>query len=464
MQFTTLVFAAFFLLTLTLYWALARWRSAQKILLLLASYGFYGAWSWKLLGLLIAASLFTYLAGEGLARCAAKGARRAWITFGVIALLALLGCFKYYGFFSESLNALLGAAGLAPRLPLMEIILPVGISFYTFQALAYLLDIYWKRAPKARSMLDCLLYMAYFPKLLSGPLARPRDFLKQLEAPAPALIPEVTHAGVLILSGLAKKVVLAALIDIKLVSDAFADPKLYSSPALWAALLGYAFLLYWDFSGYTDIALGASLLLGIRLPENFNHPYVAKDISDFWRRWHISLSAWLREYLYGPLGGLHIRRRWFAVVMTMVIAGLWHGAGWTYVLWGLLHGVALFCHHGLRELKLRWKGGWLGRAGTFLLICLGWLIFRCASLPEAWAYFKRLFSFSFSGQGFSALVLALLAIGVAEQLWGGRLRQWFEGQSERLPWALRPALWLACGLLILLVKPGEVAPYIYFGF
>lgn len=464
MQFTTLLFAVFFLATLTLYWALARWRTLQKVLLLAASYCFYAAWNWKLLGLLIAASLFTYGVGEGIARTSAKPARRAWATAGVVALLAMLGVFKYYEFFSESLNALLGRLNLAPRVPLLEIVLPLGISFYTFQAISYLLDIHWKRGPKAKNLLDGLLFMAFFPKLLSGPLVRSRDFLAQLEAPAPALVPEVSRAGVLILSGLVKKVVLAALIDIKLVSDAFAAPQNYTAPALWAALFGYALLLYWDFSGYTDIALGTALLLGLRLPENFNHPYIATDIGDFWRRWHISLSNWLRDYLFVPLGGLHIRRRWSAVVLTMVIAGLWHGAGWTYILWGTFHGVMLFCHHGLRELKLRWKGGWWGRLGTFVLVCFSWLIFRSESLPAAWTYFKHLFAFTAAGQGFSALVLVLLAIGLAEQVWGGRWRQLLIGASERLPWVLRPALWLACGLAILALKPGEVAPYIYFGF
>jgi D-alanyl-lipoteichoic acid acyltransferase DltB (MBOAT superfamily) len=472
-QFTTLLFAAFFLATLTVSWLLSRARAWQKAFLLLASYVFYLAGMWKqngllpalgLVAVLAASSLLGYVCGEGIARAESRTAKRAWLLIGLLGTVSALGFFKYYGFLSDALNDLLSAVRLRAELPVLELLLPVGISFYTFQGVSYLLDLYWKRGLKARSVLDYMLFVAFFPKLLSGPLCKARDFLAQIHSPAPAQVPEVTRAATLILSGLFKKVVLAALVDLKLVSDAFANPLAYSAPALWAALIGYGLLIYWDFSGYTDIAIGTGLLLGFKLPDNFNHPYIATDISDFWRRWHITLSMWLREYLFVPLGGLNITRRWSAVVLTMAIAGLWHGAGWTFILWGTYHGVLLFIHHGLRELKLRWKGGWLGRAGTCVLVLLGWVLFRAETLPLAGSYFLRLFSPAAPGKGFAVVVLPLLILGLLLQVYGGSLRVWYMRFSERLPWMLRPAFWLACGLGVLVLKPGGVPPYIYFGF
>jgi len=465
MQFTTLIFALFFVVTLTGTWLLARFRTSQKLFLLIASYCFYAAAAWKLLAVLLASSLLNYVAGELISRTSVKPQRRAWLYAAVACNLLLLGVFKYYGFFVDSIAALLEAAGLHPHLPALEILLPIGISFYTFQGLSYIVDLYRGQGVRARSMLDFLLFMAFFPKLLSGPITRAKELLPQLAGEHPRGVADLNGAATLLLSGLFKKVVLATLIDTHLVLKVFDAPENFSTPALWAGMFGYAFLLYWDFSGYTDLARGTSQLMGFSIPENFNHPYIATDIGDFWRRWHITLSNWLRDYLFVPLGGLHIRRRWSAVVLTMMLAGLWHGAGWTYVIWGTYHGVMLFMHHLFRSgIKRRWRGGWLGRAGTFLLVSLGWVMFRADDLPAAVEYYKRMFSIGASGSGFDSLVLVLILLGIVLQLSGARLRGWFIRASEFVPLTLRLVLWFAFGMLILALKPAGIAPYIYFGF
>lgn len=465
MQFTTLIFAVYFVVVLSGTWLLARQRTLQKLFLLAASYFFYAYANWMMLAVLVVSSLINYCAGELIARSIERPRRRAWLVAGVVCNLILLGVFKYYGFFVESVAVLLESIGLKPSLPALEILLPLGISFYTFQGLSYIIDLYRKQGVRASSLLDFLLFVAYFPKLLSGPICRAKELLPQLAGPHPRGIADLSSTATLILSGLFKKVVLATLIDTHLVLKVFDAPENYSAPALWMGMFGYAFLLYWDFSGYTDLARGLSQLLGFKLPENFTYPYMASDISDFWRRWHITLSNWLRDYLFIPLGGMHLTKRWSAVVLTMVLAGLWHGAGWTYVLWGTFHGLMLFFHHLFRSgIKRKWRGGWLGRIGTFVLVCFGWVLFRAEDLPAAIAYFGRMFSFSAQGTGFEGLVVALLIIGIVLHLMSGRLKRSMTSISERIPFALRPVLWFAMGMLILALKPAGIAPYIYFGF
>jgi len=479
MQFPTLEFAVFFTLCLTLTWALRSQRVLQKLVLLAASYYFYARIDLRFVTILAVSSVLNYVVGEGIARGRGPGARRAWLVIGVIVNLAMLAAFKYYAFFQDSLGDFLAYVGLPLRLPVLEILLPVGISFYTFQALSYIIDLYRGGRDRAQSWLDFLLYMAFFPKLLAGPICRARELLPQIAAPAPRSVPEVSRAATLILSGLFKKAVLATLIDTHLVAAAFDAPENYGAGALWMAMLGYSMQIYWDFSGYTDLALGLGLLLGFRLPQNFEHPYTATDISDFWRRWHITFSSWLRDYLFFPLATrwsaalrarMSLRRAalWgaqLAVLVTFVLCGLWHGAGWTFVLWGAYHGVLLFIHHGLRDgLRMRWNGGWLGRAGTFLLVSLGWVLFNSPDLASAMTYLKGMFAFGHAGNGFELLILLLIVVGVAMHIWGPRLRSLYVELSERMPWGVRPVVWFATGMVILAVKPSGIAPYIYFGF
>lgn len=476
MHFSTLAFAVFFAFTLSIHWLIRRERLAQKLFLLAASYFFYGLWNWRALLLLIGSSVFNYAVGEALNRCPAPARRRLLLAAGVAGNLGLLGWFKYYDFFRASLDDFLGLFALRSHLPVLEILLPVGISFWTFQALAYVFDRYRGRYTGPVSFLDFLLFQGFFPKLLMGPICRAEDLIPQLLGEAPARVPDFSRAATLILSGLLKKAVLATHLDTHLVSAAFLAPQNYSGPALWVAMYAYTFLIYFDFSGYTDLALGIALLLGFHLPDNFNHPYVATNIGEFWRRWHITFSNWLRDYIYFPLGGSRRGklRAYFNLFVTMIVCGLWHGAAWKYVIWGAIHGVALASHKAGCDLK-RALGGdprvpdpwWrqvLGWGYTFHVCCFARVFFRSPDLERAGVYLQRMFSPGAAGLGFEAGLLGLLAVSLLLQFIGPRLRGLYIKLGEWMPFAARPVFWFATGMLLLALKPAGIAPYIYFGF
>ncbi|MBN2083261.1 MBOAT family protein [bacterium] len=479
MQFPTLGFAIFFTLVLSLAWLARGHRIWRNLILLAASYWFYAALDWRFVVILIASSLTFYGAGELIARASSASRARGWLAAGIAFNLLLLAVFKYYNFFIDSLAGLAEMLGLSQHLLVLEILFPVGISFYVFQGISYLLDLSGQRGVRAGSLLDFLLYMTLFPQLLAGPICRSRELLPQIMVDPPRACPDVTRAAVLILSGLLKKAVLAHYIDVHLVGNIFSGPENFTAPALWVGMLGYTLLIYWDFSGYTDLARGLGLLLGFEIPENFDHPYVATDISDFWRRWHMTLSFWLRDYLFLPWANRWAKgfRRFLgrsqsalwgsqlSLLATFVICGLWHGAAWTFVLWGLYHGVLLFIHHGLRNgVKLRWKGGWWGRLGTLVLVAFGWVLFNAGGFDNCWIYLTRMFSFQATGDGFELLVLPVIVLGFAIHVYGPGLRRLYTTLSERLPWGWRPVLWFASGMVLLALKPSGIAPYIYFGF
>lgn len=476
MQFPTLIFAVFFTCVLTLSWWTRRYRPLQKLTLTLASFVFYGAFNWKLAALLLLSTLINYAAGAGIAAAPARRGKRLWLGLSLLLNLGLLAVFKYFNFFSESLEAFTELLGLQAHIVVLELLLPAGISFYTFQGLAYCIDLYRGVGLQARSLLDFALFHSFFPKLMSGPIVRSRDFLPQLEGAAPGAVPDLSRAASLILSGLVKKAVLATLIDTHLVNAAFGAPEHYSSPALWVAMFAYSLQIYWDFSGYTDLALGLALLLGFHLPENFNHPYVATNIGDYWKRWHITFSQWLRDYIYLPLGGSRRPplRRYFNLFLTMLVCGIWHGAHWKYVLWGVVHGLALVGFKIGRDLKQarggdmqaldpRWRLvlGWLW---TFFICSFSRVFFNSASFASAWLFLSRMFNPGSRGAGFELLILALVALGLALQFYGAQVRGWFIAASERLPFAMRPVAWFAAGVIIMALKPAGIAPYIYFGF
>jgi alginate O-acetyltransferase complex protein AlgI len=462
-QFPTLIFAVFFSATLTAYWLARPSRLAQKLVLLTASLFFYGLLGWKILAVLLAAAGANYLLGNAISLGRGSRRRRLMVA-GILLNVGLLGFFKYYNFLADQISSLLGVIGFGASIPLIEIIAPIGISFYTFQHISYLVDLSRDKGVRAQSLLDYLVYTAFFPKVLAGPICRGRELLPQLHGPCPEGIPKLSIAVSLVLSGLMKKAVLGTFLDTHMVGKVFDSPENFTAGALWLGMLGYSMLLYWDFSGYTDLARGVALMLGFELPENFNHPYISTDISDFWRRWHMSLSFWLRDYLFMPLGGMSIKGRWSALVLSMTIAGLWHGASWTFVIWGFYHGVMLLCHHGLRHFKRKWNGGWPGRVGTFLLVSLGWVLFRASDFELASNYYRRMVDFTAPGQGVELIAVSVIAIGLLLQVLGPGLRGRYISWSERLPWALRPVMWFGTGMLILALKPSGIAPYIYFGF
>jgi len=390
--FNTTRFALFFSLVFVAYWLLGRRERAQNVLLVLVSNYFYACWDYRFLPLLWFSMLVDYFVGLGLDASEDPRRRKRLITLSVTVQLGILGLFKYLNFFVDSGAALLARLGFHVAPKALGIVLPVGISFYTFQTMSYTIDVYRRVIRAERSLLSFATFVSLFPQLVAGPIERARRILPQINAPR-VLSPEAIYAGCeLILFGLYKKVFVADNLA-PLVDDSFARTGSLTRAEAWLALYAFAFQIYTDFSGYTDIARGTARLLGFDFALNFRRPYFAKSPSEFWQRWHISLSSWLRDYLYIPLGG---NRRGTArtlrnLFLTMLLGGLWHGASWTFVLWGAYHGLLLIAHRLLEPLLARVRprraaarGAWsvLSCAVLFHLVVLGWLPFRARSLAE----------------------------------------------------------------------------------
>ena len=389
MVFNSLQFVVFFAVVYAGYRALG--HRAQNWWLLAASYVFYAAWDWRFSGLLAASTLVSYAAGLALDRPAvradARTARRV-LAAAIAFNLIVLGFFKYAGFFVDSASAVLSSIGFDTGRPALAIILPLGISFYTFMAMAYVVDVYRGELPPVRSLVDYALFVAYFPHLVAGPILRAPALMPQFQAPRTVRPADLATGGWLIASGLFKKIVVAD--NLSAVVDAVFAPAFPAAGGdVLIATYAFALQIYGDFAGYSDMARGISQLFGIELNVNFRFPYTVTNPREFWRHWHISLSTWLRDYLYKPLGGSR-RGAWATnrnLLITMVLGGLWHGAAWSFVLWGLYQGVWLVAHRGYEA----WRGAAarpsrLARAGAWLitlhLICYGWLLFRARSFEQ----------------------------------------------------------------------------------
>ena len=357
MLFPTIEFAAFLLVVLVASWLLMPNPRLWKPFIIVVSLAFYG-WTdarWALL--LVASIVITVVAAALVARTADPGRRKAWLVTLIVVDLGLLGVFKYYGFFVDSAASVLDRIGLGMPLPLLSIALPIGISFFTFQSISYVVDVYRGDYPLARAV-DVAVYLSFFPHVVAGPIVRAREFIPQLASPRdPRRIP-ATAAFFLIAGGLVKKVVIADYLAVSIVDPVFGSPAAASSTDTLVAILGYAAQIYCDFSGYTDIAIGVAMLLGFRFPQNFNGPYRATDLQEFWRRWHMTLSRWLRDYLYIPLGGSRrgTGRTYVNLMITMLLGGLWHGASWTFVVWGAIHGTGLVVQRAFESWQARRSG------------------------------------------------------------------------------------------------------------
>lgn len=373
---------AFLPVVLALYYTLG--KRARVAMLTMASYLFYGWWDYRFCSLMLISTVIDYIAGARIAKCEARRQKRIWVSVSVCSNLALLGFFKYFDLLAGTLNH--GLASFFPeigwRAPILHVVLPVGISFYTFQSMSYSIDLYRGDAKPARSFLDFACYVALFPQLIAGPIIRYRSLADQLVERAHTIGKGALGIAFFI-CGLAKKVVLADSVALltPLAFDRAAAPDLVHA---WLGALGYTMQIYFDFSGYSDMAVGLGLMLGFTFPQNFHSPYKAASITDFWRRWHISLSTWLRDYLYIPLGGNRIgpARTYVNLIVVMLLGGLWHGANWTFVLWGAYHGVLLALERALGIGDAR-RGFVLRRAATFLLVVIGWVIFRASDPSEA---------------------------------------------------------------------------------
>jgi len=388
--FNSLDFVVFLLVVLTAHFLVLprSWWRTQKAVLLVASYGFYASWNPPFVLLLLVSSLVDYAVGLGFERAERPVARRALLGISLATNLGILGFFKYGRFFAESIDALLGTS-LAGSPVLKDLVLPVGISFYTFQTLSYSIDVYRRQLATSRSFIDFMLYVSFFPQLVAGPIVRAADFLPQLRRRPQPTGSDVEDAFSRMGMGYLKKVVFADGLGIY-VDQVFADPSQVGAGGAALAVYAYAFQIYFDFSGYSDIAIGVAQLFGFRLPENFRRPYWAASPREFWQRWHISLSTWLRDYLYISLGGnRHGRVRTYVNLMaTMLLGGLWHGAAWTFVAWGAWHGALLSIDRLLRDRNVLLDGRaarWAGRILTFHLVCAGWILFRSQSLTEVGA-------------------------------------------------------------------------------
>ncbi len=406
MLFNSFAFAAFLPVAFSLYWLLQGRVRAQNGFLLVASYVFYGWWDWRFLILIAFSSLVDYSVGRGLATVTGVWGRRLLLSTSLTANLGLLGFFKYFNFFAESFADLLSSIGIQASWVTLEIILPVGISFYTFQTLSYTLDVYHGKIEATKHPVAFFAYVSFFPQLVAGPIERARNLLPQFLEPR-AFSQELAVDGLRqVLWGLFKKMVVADTCGV-VVDDIFINYGEYSSVSLFLGGFFFAVQIYGDFSGYSDVAIGTARLFGFRIMRNFAFPYFSRDIAEFWRRWHISLSSWFRDYLYIPLGGSRAGK-WRSlrnIVVIFVVSGFWHGANWTFIAWGALNAayfIPLFLWGGHRShLDIVARGRWFPTvretaqmAVTFCVTVLAWIFFRAQSVPEAVDYIRAMLTSS----------------------------------------------------------------------
>ena len=381
MSFISVAFLVFLPLVFLIYWALQRHLRCQNIALLTASYVFYAWWDWRFLFLILITSTSSFVSGLIMP----KTIHKRWVLTACVLLnLGILGVFKYYGFFIDNLQAMLAPLGVALDVPTLHLILPVGISFYTFQSLSYAIDVYRGTLTPTRRIVDFFAYIAFFPQLVAGPIERATNLLPQISSPRTFRYDEAVEGLRRILWGFFKKMVVADNCALA-VNTIWADYAGADAMTLVAGMLLFTFQIYGDFSGYSDIAIGTARLFGIRLMENFRLPYFSATMPEFWRRWHISLMTWFRDYLYIPLGGSRegTLRTIRNILIVFLLSGLWHGANWTFVVWGLYNACLLLLWRvvRLRSILL-----------TFLLAAVGWVVFRSASMTEAVDYFSTLVS------------------------------------------------------------------------
>ncbi len=469
MLFPTTVFAVFFICVFAFSWFLAEYRTCRKLFLLAASYLFYGWWDWRFLFLIAACTLVNHGAVLAMQRWGVhRWQRRSFLIAALAFDLGVLGFFKYYSFFVLSAYSALHQVGLPCALPLLDVILPVGISFFTFQAMSYTIDVYRRELSVADGLLDFATYLAFFPQLVAGPIVRASVLLPQIaESPDRRQI-DAGRASVLILSGLFKKVVVANALAQCLVDRVFANPTAYSGPDVLLGVYGYAVQIYCDFSAYSDIAIGVALLLGFRFPVNFNAPYFTTSFRGFWRRWHISLSTWLRDYLFIPMGGSRGGKfkTYRNLAITFLLGGLWHGAQWRFVAWGGLHGLYLIVERVLeRSGRLPSRVERLFRGAlVFHLVCLAWVFFRAETFEDGWMLLKQLGNWSSASSLWTLSTMSMVGLGFASQaLDGVRMSPVWDWLNRR-SFLLHGAIVAIILTIILGLGPKGVAPFIYFQF
>lgn len=479
MVFPTVQFGLFFLIVLGCAWPLCHHREWHKLFLLAASYFFYGFWNVNYVPLLFGISLFAALVAQRIQNADSPKVRKFWLVLGVVGCLATLVYYKYVSFllvsFLDIWALVASRAGLTPSPPVSieAAFLPLGVSFFVFHAISLLADVYRDKLKQTVRIHDVLLYVSFFPQLIAGPILRASQFMPQLLRERNPKAIRVNRALILIVLGLFKKVVIANTLGTQVADPVFNTPELYSGADMLLATYAYAVQIYCDFSGYTDIAIGCALLLGYRFPRNFHAPYTSASPQEFWRRWHISLSTWLRNYLYFPLGGSRTKpwRTNLNLMITMLLGGLWHGAAWTFVVWGALHGSYLVIHRlwarnkqpALVKFRQSTFWRWTSRFLLFHAVCFSWIFFRSTDFEVAFSALGR-FTVGGAATLASASAFALLALGLAGQYVPGKWLNKLELGLCRCPTVLRGAALALAIFVIDLLGPTGVAPFIYFQF
>lgn len=468
MSFDSLAFAVFFFCSFFIYWRL-RSEEGKRLFLTLASIFFYGFWDVRYVALMVFVMAVAYAAGRLIDAASTDGRRKTWLVVAVALHLSVLLFFKYFDFFADSSAQLSLALGLGVSFPRLELMLPIGISFYTFHAISYTVDVYRRQVVAERDPVRIALYISFFPQLIAGPIVRSTFFLPQMRIPKVRDADQLAAGLKSFALGFVFKTVLAD--NLATIADpVFADPGAWSTQALWIGALAYYGQIYFDFAGYSLMAIGAAAWFGYTLPDNFLWPCTASSVTEFWRRWHVSLSSWLRDYLYIPLGGSRRGRliMYASLWATMLLGGLWHGASWNFVIWGALHGFALSVHKIWRDLKGRpaddrfHVAGWLL---TQLWVLFAWVFFRCREFDTALDFLAGMFGLRESPgvpQQLPAYLIAVIAIALLVDALTGRWRAALPG--IRVSSASHAAVIGCAFALALWLIPLTAVPFIYFQF
>jgi alginate O-acetyltransferase complex protein AlgI len=469
--FNSLTFVAFFAIVLLLH-ALPFGWTTKKVNLLVASYLFYAAWNPPFVILLWISTIVDWYAAQKLVHAEKQAARRAWMLLSVVANLGMLGYFKYGHFLLDNFSALMTGLGMHYVPPSWDIVLPVGISFYTFATMSYTLDVYLHRAKPATNFLDYALFVTFFPHLVAGPIMRPTELVPQFAEPRRASGDQLRFGLVLMTLGLFQKIVLADSFLAKAAETVYDGDKLPGALDAWFGTLAFSGQIFCDFAGYSTTAIGAAMCLGFAMPDNFRFPYAAIGFSDFWRRWHITLSSWLRDYLYIPLGGNRHgeARTYFALMGTMLLGGLWHGANWTFVVWGGLHGIYLSAERMLRSRFSGYRPGPIALFAlgmlTYALVNITWVFFRAHTFGKAWVVLRGMFG----GNGAAEPILTTANLAMTGVIVGGLVTaHWLmrertlESMLERAP---SVSLSAALGVMAftIVIAQGAGSAFIYFQF
>ncbi len=487
MTFASLTFLLFFPVIFAIHWSVRR-RTWQNLVLIIASYVFYGWWDYRFCALMLVSSLVDYGIGLALGRTDNLLHRRGWLWLSIICNLGLLGFFKYFNFFADNFQQMANAIGWQLNTGTLEIILPVGISFYTFQTLSYTIDVYRRRMSPTRNLIDYLAFVSFFPQLVAGPIERATHLLPQFARDRRFNEEWARDAFCQILWGFVKKLVLADRLA-AIVDGIYASPGTAEGPALALATVCFAFQIYCDFSAYSDIAIGTAKLFGIDLIRNFAYPYFSQSMSEFWRRWHISLSTWFRDYVYLPLGGSRTTafRSAINVLITFVVSGLWHGAAWRFLLWGGLNGGAVVAEKGLgpsNSLQSDTPGGdssipsvktLMRMLWTFTLVCICWVFFRAATIHDGCIVLRNIARDLLTVSAYESLLLEIRTDTFLSTtlmvLAAFIVVEWIQRREEHAlrikSWSL-PLRWTTYTILIWgslnLMPTSRVNPFIYFTF